>query len=84
MEVGAMHYILVFLGLIGVAVILAMSPLVPRLLEYFFSQSESDGPMAKAASPHAIERSEMRDEIRRLTAELETDRRASARMKGLQ
>jgi hypothetical protein len=39
---------------------------------------------AKAASPHAIERSEMRDEIRRLTAALETDRRNSARMKELQ
>ena len=76
-----MHYILVFLGLIGVAVLLAMSPLVPRLLEYFFSQGESDAPLAKAASPHAIERSEMRDEIRRLTAALETDRRNSARMK---
>jgi hypothetical protein len=61
-----------------------MSPLVPRLLEYFFSHGESDAPPAKAASPHAVERSEMRDEIRRLTAALETDRRNSARMKELQ
>ena len=43
-----MHYILVFLGLIGVAVILAMSPLVPRLLEYCFSHEENDGSLAKA------------------------------------
>jgi hypothetical protein len=83
MEERVMHYILVFLGLIGVAAILAMSPLVPRLLEYCFSHEENDGSLAKAASPHAIERSEMRDEIRRLTAELETDRRASAHMKEL-
>jgi hypothetical protein len=79
-----MHYILVFLALIGVAVILAMSPLVPRLLEYFFSKGEGDGPLAKAANPYSVERSEMRDEIRRLTAALETDRRSSARMKELQ
>jgi hypothetical protein len=79
-----MHYILVFLGLIGLAGILAMSPLVPRFLEYFFSKGESDDELAKVASPHAVERSEMGDEIRRLTAELETDRRNSARMKELQ
>ena len=79
-----MHYVLVFLGLIGVAVILAMSPLVPYLLKYFFPKGEGDGPPVKAASRHSIERSEMRDEIRRLTAALEADRRTSARMKGLQ
>jgi hypothetical protein len=78
-----MHYVLVFLGLIGVAVILAMSPLVPHLLEYFFSKGEGDSPLAKAASPHSIERSEMRNEIRRLTAALEADRLSSDRMKEL-
>jgi hypothetical protein len=79
-----MHYLLVFVGLVGVAAILAMSPLVPRLLDHFFSGDERDAPFAKPAGSYAIERSEMRDEIRRLTAALETDRSSSARLKGLQ
>jgi hypothetical protein len=79
-----MHYLLVFLGLIGVAAVLAMSPLVPRLLDSLFHSAETDGPLAKPASPQSKERSEMRDEIRRLTAALETDHRSPGRMKGLQ
>jgi hypothetical protein len=77
MPEAVMYYLLVFLGLIGVAVILAMSPLVIRLLEYLFPIAESDGPPARAVNPQSIERSEMRDEIRRLTAALETDRRGA-------
>jgi hypothetical protein len=79
-----MYYLLMFLGLIGVAVILAMSPLVIRLLEHLFPTAESEGPPAKTANPKSIERSEMHDEIRRLTAALETDRRGSGHTKGLQ
>ena len=86
-----MYYLLMFLGLIGVAVILAMSPLVIRLLESLFPAAESDGPpaesdgpSAKTASLQSLERSEMHDEIRRLTAALETDRPGSGRMKRLQ
>jgi hypothetical protein len=79
-----MYYLLMFLGLIGVAVILAMSPLAIRLLEYLFPTAESEGPPAKTANPTSIERSEMHDEIRRLTAALETDRRGSGHTKGLQ
>jgi hypothetical protein len=81
---AVMYYLLMFLGLIGVAVIVAMSPLVIRLLEYLFPTAESDGPSAKTANSQSIERSEMHDEIRRLTAVLETDRRGSGRMKQLQ
>jgi hypothetical protein len=76
---AVMYYLLVFLGLIGVAVLVAMSPLVIRLLEYRFPSAESDGLPARAANPHSIERSEMRDEIRRLTAALETDRRGTGK-----
>jgi hypothetical protein len=72
-----MHYLLVFLGVIGAAVIMAMSPLVIRLLEYLFSIAEGDGPPVKAAKPQSTERSEIHDEIRRLTAALETDRRGA-------
>jgi hypothetical protein len=79
---AVMYYLLMFLGVIGVAVILAMSPLVIRLLEYLFPTAESDRPSAKTANPQSVERSEMHDEIRRLTAALETDRRGSGRMKG--
>ena len=77
-----MYYLLMFLGLIGVAVILAMSPLVIRLLEHLFPAAETEPP-AKTANPQSMERSEMHDEIRRLTAALETDRRGSGRTKGL-
>jgi hypothetical protein len=72
-----MYHLLVFLGVIAVAVVLAMSPLVIRFLEYLFSIAESDGPPAAAANPQSIERAEMRDEIRRLTAVLETDQRGA-------
>jgi hypothetical protein len=80
---AVMYYLLVFLGLIGVALIVAMSPLVIRLFEYFFRIAQSDGPPVKSAKRTSVERSEIRDEIRRLTVALETDRRGDGR-KGLQ
>jgi hypothetical protein len=73
-----MNYLLAFLGIIGVAIILAMSPLVIRLFEYLFPSAEGNGPPAEAANPHSIEHSEL-DEIRRLTAVLETGRRSAGR-----
>jgi hypothetical protein len=76
-----MYYLLVFLGLVALAVIVAMSPLVFRLLEYILPIAESEGVPAKAASSQSIERSEMRDEIRVLTAALES--RGGGRVKGL-
>jgi hypothetical protein len=65
-----------------VAVILAASPLMIRLVVYLFAGGKSDGPPARAASPQVIERSEVRDELQRLTASLETDRRGVGRIKG--
>ena len=79
-----MHYLLVFLGLIGLAIIVALGPLVIRFLEYCFPVAESDDPPARAANPQSIERLEVHDEIRRLTAALETDRPGSGRMNRLQ
>ena len=38
-----MYYLLVFVGLVGMAIIVAVSPLVIRLLEYLFPVSESAG-----------------------------------------
>lgn len=79
-----MYHLLVFLGLVGVALIVAMSPLVIRLFEYLLSIAEGDGAPAKAANSQSTERSEIRAEIRRLTASLETEHRSDGRMKGLQ
>ena len=78
-----MYYLLVFLGVIGVALIVTMSPLVIRLFEYLFSIAERDGAQAQSANPQSPERSDIRDEISRLTAALETERRGDGRMKGL-
>jgi hypothetical protein len=82
MAEAVMYYLLMSLGVIAVAVILVMSPLVIRLLEYLFPTGESDRPSAKTTSLQSVERTEMHEEIRRLTAALETDRRGSGRMKG--
>jgi hypothetical protein len=77
-----MNYLLVFLVLVGLAIIAAMSPLAIRLLEYLVHIAPGDGAPARAAVPQSVERSEIRDEIRRLTAALETDRRGAGRVKG--
>jgi hypothetical protein len=79
MAEAVMHYLLVFLGLIGVSIIVAMSPLVIRALQYLFPIAQGGEPPAKTANPQFVERSEMRDEIRRLTAALETDRRGAGK-----
>lgn len=79
-----MYYLLVFVGLVGVAVIVAMSPLMIRLIQCLLPVRGNDGPQTGAVSPQSIDRSEIRDEIRRLTAALEMDRRGTGRTKGLQ
>jgi hypothetical protein len=76
-----MHYLLAFLGLIAVAIVLATSPLVIRLIEFLLPAAHSDRPPARTANAQAVERSEVRDELRRLTAALETDRRSAGRVK---
>ena len=57
-----MYYLLVFLGLVCLAVILAMSPLVIRLIEYLLPIAEHHLRQAKAANPQSIGCSEIRDE----------------------
>lgn len=74
-----MTYLMAFLGLICVAVILTTSPLVIRLFEYLFPMAEGRRAASKAASLQKTERSEIREEIRRLTAVLETERRGAGR-----
>ena len=71
-----MIYMLEFLGLLAVAVTLAASPLLVGLLERLFPPEEGD---PRSATSHGLagailnDRSEMRDEIRRVTDILERD-----------
>jgi hypothetical protein len=74
-----MIYLMAFLGVIAVAVLVTTSPLVFRFFEYLFPVADKDGQPAKTASSHSVERVEIRDEIRRLTAALESDRREAGR-----
>jgi hypothetical protein len=74
---GAMIYILEFLGLLAVAVALAASPLLIRLLDRLFAPDDGDNRSAASyglSSAILNDRSEMRDEIRRVTNILEADR----------
>ncbi len=70
-----MIYMLEFVGLLAVAVSLAASPVLVKVLERFFPQLEEEG----QAPVHyglrdaiSSDRAEMRDEIRRVTNLLET------------
>ena len=71
-----MIYMLEFLGLLAVAVTLAASPLLIRLLERLFPPDDGDNRSAASyglSSAILNDRSEMRDEIRRMTNILEAD-----------
>lgn len=73
-----MIYFLEFLGFLAVAVLLAASPLLARTIEYLrprlvLSGREASRYESKQAT--SDERVEIRDEIRRVTAILEVDRR---------
>jgi hypothetical protein len=74
-----MIYLLEFLGFLGVAILLAASPLLVRTLEYIrprlkrSSREEANG--YESFQARSDERSEIRNEIRRMTAVLEVDRR---------
>jgi hypothetical protein len=73
-----MIYLLEFLGFLGVAVLLAASPLLVRTVEYIRPRIKQASPEAQgyeAFQARSDERSEIRDEIRRMTAVLEVDRR---------
>jgi hypothetical protein len=71
-----MIYILEFLGLLAVAASLAASPVLVNVLERFFPQLDDDNYIAPGygrGSAAANDRSEMHDEIRRVTNILETN-----------
>jgi hypothetical protein len=72
-----MYHLLVFVGLIGVAIVAAKSPVAIRLFEYLFPIADRDRPTVNSANSRSIEQSEVRDEIRRLTAVLETQQRGA-------
>jgi hypothetical protein len=75
-----MIYVLEFLGFLGVAALLAASPLLVRTVEYLrprLRQSIQDAKGYESFQTRSDERSEIRNEIRRVTAILEVDRDGS-------
>jgi hypothetical protein len=70
-----MIYLLEFLGFLGVAILLAASPLLVRTLEYVrprLRRSHREANGHESFQARSDERSEIRNEIRRMTAVLET------------
>jgi hypothetical protein len=78
-----MIYLLEFLGFLGVAVLLAASPLLARTVEHIGPRPKQSGREAaqgyEAVQRRSDERSEIRSEIRRMTTILEVDRRGMHR-----
>jgi hypothetical protein len=76
-----MIYLLEFLGFLGLAVLLAASPLLVRAVEYILPRrKQSREPEPKESfQARSDERSEIHSEIRRMTAILEVDRRGMQR-----
>jgi hypothetical protein len=77
-----MIYLLEFLGFLGVAALLAASPLLVRTVEYIrprLKQSSRETKGYESSQAPSNERSEIRNEIRRMTAILEVDRRGMQR-----
>jgi hypothetical protein len=77
-----MIYMLEFLALVGIAVALAASPFLIRLLESIVPRDLGRATSTagyRASSAASRERAEMRDEIRRATNILETEGRGSRR-----
>jgi hypothetical protein len=75
-----MIYVLEFLGFLGVAALLAASPLLVRTVEYLrprLKQSIQEAKGYESFQTRSDERSEIRNEIRRVTAILEVDRDGS-------
>jgi hypothetical protein len=81
-EAGLMIYLLEFLGFLGVALLLAASPLLIRTVEYIRTlpkQSSREAAVYESVQARSDEGSEIRDEIRRMTVILEADRRGRQR-----
>jgi hypothetical protein len=77
-----MIYLLEFLGFLGVALLLAASPLLIRTVEYIRTlpkQSSREATGFESVQARSDEGSEIRNEIRRMTAVLEVDRRGMQR-----
>jgi hypothetical protein len=77
-----MIYVLKFLGFLLVAILIAASPLLLRTIEYFLPRRvkySRDGRGDQSLQPRSEERSEIRNEIHRMTAILEADRRGLQR-----
>ena len=76
-----MIYMLEFLALLGIAIALAASPFLIRLLESIVPADLNRSPAAgyRLAGAASQDQSDMRDEIRRATKILETDRRRVVR-----
>jgi hypothetical protein len=77
-----MIYLLEFLGFLAVAVLLAASPLLARTIEYLrphLMQSRREVSSHESVQAGSDERLEIREEIRRVTALLEVDRRGIQR-----
>jgi hypothetical protein len=77
-----MIYFLEFLGFLAVAILLAASPLMARAIQYIgprFRQSTPEAEGHGSFPARSDERSEIHNEIRRMTAILEVDRRGAPR-----
>jgi hypothetical protein len=77
-----MIYLLEFLAFLGMAVLLAASPLLIRTVEHIRSRRRQSSQQAKgyeSLQAPSDERSEIRNEIRRMTAILEVDRHGMQR-----
>jgi hypothetical protein len=71
-------YLLKFLGFLLVAILIAASPLLLRTIEYILPRRmkyRRDGRGYQPLQPRSEERSEIRNEIHRMTAILEADGR---------
>jgi hypothetical protein len=71
-----MIYMLEFLGLLAVAISLAASPMLIKVLERFFPSLDEEGHAATYGLNNVLgsDRAEVRDEIRRVTSILESSR----------
>jgi hypothetical protein len=77
-----MIYVLEFLGFLGVAALLAASPLLVRTVEYLrprLKQSIQKAKGYESFQTRSDEQSEIHNEIRRMTAVLEVDRSGPGR-----
>lgn len=77
-----MIYVLKFLGFLLVAILIAASPLLLRTIEYILPRRPKysrDSRGNQGLQPRSAERSEIRNEIHRMTAILEADRRGPQR-----